>query len=67
MALIINKLKKDIKILFKVAEHEILTLSRGRSLNRSSVGRVRIVISLKFFGRKKNRIDENVLGGRFAW
>ena len=67
MDLIINKLKKDIKILFKVAEHEILTLSRGRSLNRSIVGRVRIVISLKFFGRKKNRIDENVLGGRFAW
>ena len=53
MDLIINKLKKDTKILFKVAEHEILTLSRGRSLNRSSVGRFRIVISLKFFGRKK--------------
>jgi hypothetical protein len=29
------------------------TLSRSRSLNRSSVGRVRIVISLKFFGGKK--------------
>merc|ERR1719509_478572 len=38
------------------------TLSRGRSLNRSSVGRVRIIISLKFFGGKK-KIDENVLGG----
>ena len=53
MNLIANKLRKDIKILFRVAEHEILTLSRGRGLNRSSVGRVRIVISLKFFGRKK--------------
>ena len=53
MDLIINKLRKDVKILFKVAEHEILTLSRGRSFNRSSVGRGRIIISLKFFGEKK--------------
>ena len=53
MDIITNKLRKDIKILFKVAEHEILTLSRGRSLNRSSVGRGRIIISLKIFGGKK--------------